>query len=48
MKVARGIGKAALIRDVQRAMNIGVLMQEIYDVEERGLDDDAIRLHRAG
>jgi hypothetical protein len=31
---------------VQRAMNIGPLMQEVYDVEQRGLDRNAIRLHR--
>jgi hypothetical protein len=29
-------------------MNIGALMQKIYDVEERGLDRHAIRLHRFG
>jgi hypothetical protein len=29
-------------------MNIGALMQEVYDVEERGLDQHAIRLHRFG
>jgi hypothetical protein len=41
VKVPRGIGKPTLIRDVQRPMNIGVLMQEVHDVEERGLDGDA-------
>jgi hypothetical protein len=29
-------------------MNIGALMQEVYDVKERGLDRHAIRLHRFG
>jgi hypothetical protein len=29
-------------------MNIGALMQEVYDVEELGLDRHAIRLHRFG
>jgi hypothetical protein len=29
-------------------MNIGAVMQEVYDVEERGLDRHAIRLHRFG
>jgi hypothetical protein len=37
-----------LIRHVQRPMNIGALMQEIYDVEQRGLDRHAIRPHRFG
>jgi hypothetical protein len=27
-------------------MDIGALMQEVYDVEERSLDRRAIRLHR--
>jgi hypothetical protein len=29
-------------------MNSGAVMQEIYDVEERGLDRHAIRPHRFG
>jgi hypothetical protein len=29
-------------------MNIGALMQEVYDVEQRSLDRHAIRLHRFG
>jgi hypothetical protein len=29
-------------------MNIGALMQEVHDVEQRGLDRHAIRLHRFG
>jgi hypothetical protein len=29
-------------------MNIGALMQEVYDIEQRGLDRHAIRLHRFG
>jgi hypothetical protein len=29
-------------------MNIGAPMQEVCDVEERGLDRHAIRLHRFG
>jgi hypothetical protein len=48
LQVPRGVGEAPLIRHMQRPMNIGALMQEIYDVEERGLDRHAIRLHRSG
>ena len=48
LEVPRGIGEAPLIRYVQRPMNIGALMQEVYDVEERGLDRHAIRPHRFG
>jgi hypothetical protein len=44
----RGIGEPPLIRHAQRPMNIGALMQEFYDVEERGLDRHAIRMHRFG
>jgi hypothetical protein len=40
--------RASLIRYVQRPMNIAALMQEVYDVEQRGLDRHAIRLHRLG
>jgi hypothetical protein len=29
-------------------MRIGALMQEVYDVEQCGLDRHAIRLHRFG
>jgi hypothetical protein len=29
-------------------MNIGALMQEVYDVKQRGLDHHLIRLHRFG
>ena len=42
MEVPRGIGEAPLIRHAQRPMNIGAMMQEVYDVEERGLDRRAI------
>jgi hypothetical protein len=48
LKVPRGIGEAPLIRHVQGSMNIGALMQEVYDVEERGLNRHAIRFHRLG
>lgn len=48
LKVPRGIGEAPLIWHAQRPMNIGALMQEVDDVEERGLDRHAIRLHRLG
>jgi hypothetical protein len=48
LEVPRGIGEAPLIGHVQRPMNIGALMQEVYDVEERGLDRHAIRPHRFG
>jgi hypothetical protein len=44
LEVPRGIGET--VRNVQRPVNIGALMQEVYDVEERGLDRRAIRLHR--
>jgi hypothetical protein len=33
---------------MQRPMNIGTLMQEVYDVEQRGLDRHAVRAHRFG
>jgi hypothetical protein len=29
-------------------VNIGVTMQEVYHIEERGLDCHVIRLHRFG
>jgi hypothetical protein len=48
LEVPCGIGEAPLIRHVLRPMNIGALMQEVYDVEQRGLDYHAIRLHRFG
>jgi hypothetical protein len=44
----RGIGEEPLIPHMQRPMNNGALMQEVYDVEQRGLDRHAIRLHRSG
>jgi hypothetical protein len=46
LEVPRGIGEAPWIRHVQRPVNIGALMQKVYDVEERSLDRHAIRLHR--
>jgi hypothetical protein len=46
LEVPRGIGEASMVRHVQRPMNIDALMQEICDLEERGLDRRAIRLHR--
>jgi hypothetical protein len=48
LEVPGGIGEAPLIRHAQRPMNIGPLIQEVYDVEERGLDRQAIRFHRFG
>jgi hypothetical protein len=33
---------------MQRQMNIGPSIQDVYDVEERGLDRHAIRPHRFG
>jgi hypothetical protein len=48
LEVPCGIDEAPLIRHAQRPMNIGALMQEVYDVEQRGLDRHAIRLHRFG
>ena len=48
LEVRRGIGEAPLLRHMQRAMNISPLMQEVYDVEQRGLDRHAIRIHRFG
>jgi hypothetical protein len=48
LEVPCGIGKASVIRHVQRPMNIAALMQQVYDVEERGLDRRAIRLHCFG
>jgi hypothetical protein len=46
LEVPRGIGEVPLIRNVQRPVNVGALMQEVYYVEERGLDRHVIRLHR--
>jgi hypothetical protein len=37
-----------LIRHAQRLVNISVTMQEVYHIEERGLDGHVIRLHRFG
>ena len=48
LEVPRGIGEAPLIRHAQRLMNIGALMQEVYNVEECGFNRDAIRFHRFG
>jgi hypothetical protein len=48
LEVLRGIGEAPLIRHAQRPMNIGTLLQEVYDVEQRGLDRHAIGLHHFG
>jgi len=48
LEVLRGVSEAPLIRHVQRQMNIGPLMQEVYDIEQRGLYRRAIRLHRFG
>jgi hypothetical protein len=48
LDVPRGIGEAPLIRQVQRSMNIGALMQDLYDVEQRSLDENVIRLRRPG
>jgi hypothetical protein len=48
LEVLRGIGAAPLIWHVQCPMNIGAVIQQIYDVEERGLDRCAIRMHRLG
>jgi hypothetical protein len=46
MDVPGCISEASLIRHAQRAMNVGPLVQEVYDLEQRGLDRHAIRLHR--
>jgi hypothetical protein len=40
--------RGAAIRHMQRPMNIGPLIQDVYDIEERGLDRHAIRPHRFG
>jgi hypothetical protein len=48
LEVSCGIGELPLIRYVLRPMNVGALMQNVYDIEERGLDRHAIRLHRFG
>jgi hypothetical protein len=45
LEVFRGIGEAP-VRLMQRTMNVGALLQKFCDVEERGLDCHAIRLHR--
>jgi hypothetical protein len=36
--VRRGVGEARSIRHLQRAMKIGALMQEVYNLAGRGLD----------
>jgi hypothetical protein len=46
LEVRRGIGEAPLLWHMQSPMDISPLMQEVYDVEQRGLDLHAIRLHR--
>ena len=46
MEVRCGISEALLIWHLERPMNIGALMQKVYDVEKRGLDLRTIRLHR--
>jgi hypothetical protein len=48
LKVSRGIGQAPLIRHVQRTMNTGPMLKEVYDVEQRGLGSHAFRLHSLG
>jgi hypothetical protein len=48
LEVPRSIGQAPPFRHVQRPMNVGALMQEVYNVEERGLDRHAIRPHSLG
>ena len=48
LEVLRGIGEAPLIRHAQRPMNVSEAKQELNDVEQRGLDGDAIRPHRFG
>jgi hypothetical protein len=48
MEVRCGISEALLLWHVERPMNVGAVMQEVNDVEERSLDCHAIRLHRSG
>jgi hypothetical protein len=48
LEVRCGISEALLIWHVERPMNIGAVMQEVDDAEERSLDCHVIRLHRLG
>ena len=48
MEITCGIGQVPRIRHAKCLVNISVTMQEIYHVEERGLDCHVIRLHRFG
>ena len=47
MEVRCGISEALLLWHVERPMNIGAVMQEVEDAEERSLDCHVIRLHRS-
>ena len=48
LEVRCGISEALLIWHVERPMNIGAVMQEVDDAEERSLDCHVIRPHRLG
>jgi hypothetical protein len=48
MEVPCSISEALLIWHVERPMNIGAVIQEVDDAEERSLDCHVIRLHRLG
>src|SRR3954466_15760261 len=48
LDVPCGVGQVPRIRHAQCLMNINVTMQEVYYIEERGLDCHVIRLHRFG
>src|SRR5581483_2223964 len=48
LEVPCGVGQVFRIRRAKCLVNISVTMQEIYHIEERGLDCHIIRLHRFG
>jgi len=48
LEVPRGFREAPMIWDMQRPMNIGASMQQVDDVEQRGLDRHTIGLHGSG
>jgi hypothetical protein len=48
LEVTCGVGQVPRIRRAKRLVNVSVTMQEVYHIEERGLDSHVIRLYRFG
>jgi hypothetical protein len=48
LEIARGVGQVPRIRHAECLVNISVTMQQVYNIEERGLDCHVIRFHRFG